>query len=35
VTKPVVRSICATMGFSCPEICTPLQLLEAMIDEKE
>ena len=35
VTKPVVRSICATMGFSCPEICTPIQLLEAIIDEEE
>jgi len=35
VTKPVVRSVCAAIGFACPEICTPLQLLEAMIDEKE
>ena len=27
VTKPVVRSICAVMGYTCPEICTPLELL--------
>ena len=26
-TKPVVRSICAVAGYSCPEICTPLELL--------
>ena len=35
VTKPLVRSICATLGFPCPEICTPIQLLEAIVDEKE
>lgn len=26
-TKPVVRSICAVAGYTCPEICTPLELL--------
>lgn len=26
-TKPLVRSICVTVGYSCPEICTPLELL--------
>jgi predicted nucleic acid-binding protein len=35
VTKPVVRSVCAAIGFPCPEICTPIQLLEAIVDEEE
>jgi predicted nucleic acid-binding protein len=26
-TKPVTRSICAIVGYTCPEICTPLELL--------
>ncbi|MBN2130846.1 MAG: type II toxin-antitoxin system VapC family toxin [Sedimentisphaerales bacterium] len=26
-TKPVIRSICAVAGYTCPEICTPLELL--------
>ena len=26
-TKPVIRSICAGAGYTCPEICTPLELL--------
>ena len=25
--KPTVRSICARAGYTCPEICTPLELL--------
>lgn len=25
--KPIVRSICAVAGHTCPEICTPLELL--------
>jgi hypothetical protein len=25
--KPVIRSICAVVGYSYPEICTPLELL--------
>lgn len=25
--KPVVRSICTIAGYTCPEICTPLELL--------
>lgn len=33
-TKPVVRSVCATQGYRCPEMCTPIELLEAMNDEK-
>lgn len=24
--KPIIRSICASLGYSCPEICTPLEL---------
>ena len=35
VTKPIVRSVCAVIGFPCPEMCTPIQLLEATIDEEE
>jgi len=26
-TKPVIRSICAVAGYTCPEICTPQELL--------
>jgi predicted nucleic acid-binding protein len=26
-TKPIVRSVCATHGYSCPEICTPEELM--------
>jgi predicted nucleic acid-binding protein len=26
-TKPLIRSICAVVGYPCPEICTPLELL--------
>jgi predicted nucleic acid-binding protein len=26
-TKPLLRSICAIVGYRCPEICTPLELL--------
>lgn len=25
--KPVIRKVCANLGYSCPEICTPLELL--------
>jgi predicted nucleic acid-binding protein len=35
VTKPVVRSVCAVAGFPCPEICTPIQLIEAITNEEE
>ena len=28
-TKPVVRSVCAVAGYSCPEVCTPIEILEA------
>jgi len=26
-TKPIIRSICADAGYSCPEICAPMELL--------
>ncbi len=26
-TKPIVRSVCAAHGYSCPEICTPEELM--------
>ena len=31
-TKPIIRSICAVAGYSCPEICTPLELLSEESD---
>ena len=32
-TKPVIRSICAVAGFTCPEICTPLELLSEEVED--
>jgi type I restriction-modification system DNA methylase subunit len=32
-TKPIVRSICAVAGYTCPEICTPLELLSEEIED--
>jgi len=32
--KPVVRSVCAVAGYSCPEICTPMEILEAARNEE-
>jgi len=26
-TKPIMRSVCAIHGYTCPEICTPLELM--------
>ncbi len=26
-TKPVIRSVCASNGYACPEICTPEELM--------
>jgi predicted nucleic acid-binding protein len=26
-TKPTVRSVCATHGYACPEVCTPEELM--------
>jgi hypothetical protein len=31
--KPIIRSICATAGYACPEICTPLELLAEEPDD--
>jgi len=25
--KPIIRSVCTSVGYACPEICTPLELL--------
>lgn len=33
-TKPLVRSICAINGYTCPEICTPEELMEGHEDER-
>lgn len=27
VTKPIIRSLCVVAGYTCPEICTPVELL--------
>jgi len=32
-TKPVIRSICAAAGYTCPEICTPLELLSEEVKD--
>lgn len=34
VNKPVIRSVCVAAGYRCPEICTPLELLEGTADEE-
>ncbi len=26
VTKPIIRSLCVVAGYTCPEICTPVEL---------
>jgi hypothetical protein len=31
--KPVIRSICAVAGYTCPEICTPQELLSEDTDD--
>jgi len=31
--KPIIRSICAVAGYTCPEICTPLELLSEEIED--
>ncbi len=32
-TKPVIRSICTVAGYTCPEICTPLELLSGEVED--
>lgn len=31
--KPLIRSVCAVSGYTCPEICTPLELMGDEDDE--
>ena len=31
--KPIMRSICAAAGYSCPEICAPMELLQEGDDD--
>lgn len=31
--KPIMRSICAATGYLCPEICTPIELLQETDDD--
>lgn len=31
-TKNLMRSVCANQGYVCPEICTPLELMEGRTD---
>jgi len=33
-TKPLIRKICATHGYSCPEICTPQELMGVSSDDR-
>lgn len=32
-TKPIIRRICETNGYSCPEICTPQELMGVSTDD--
>jgi hypothetical protein len=32
-TKPLVRKVCVSQGYTCPEICTPFEIME--IDKYE
>jgi len=31
--KPLIRSVCASHGYTCPEICTPEELMGGVRDE--
>ena len=33
-TKPIIRSVCMIEGYKYPEICTPIELLEAIDNEQ-
>jgi len=33
--KPAMRAICAASGYSCPEICTPMELLAETDDDAQ
>ena len=32
-TKPAIRAVCAVLGYPCPEICTPEELMGGSFDE--
>ena len=32
--KPAIRSVCAILGYPCPEICTPEELMGGVSDER-
>ena len=34
-TKPKIRSSCSATGFTCPEICTPIEIMEESSHDKE
>jgi predicted nucleic acid-binding protein len=34
VTKPLVRKVCISQGYICPEICTPFEIMELDKNEK-
>jgi hypothetical protein len=31
--KPAIRAVCAIVGYPCPEICTPEELMGGLLDE--
>lgn len=33
-TKPAIRSVCASNGIACPEICTPIEIREMGHEER-
>jgi hypothetical protein len=33
-TKPLIRSVCAVHGYTCPEICTPEELMGGIPNER-
>jgi len=33
-TKPAVRAVCTSEGYRCPEICTPIEIMEVGKDEE-
>ncbi|MBI2266059.1 MAG: type II toxin-antitoxin system VapC family toxin [Armatimonadetes bacterium] len=32
--KPLVRKVCSAKGYSCPEICTPIEIMEVTENEE-
>ena len=32
-TRNIIRNVCAQMGYTCPEICTPIELTGGLSDE--